>query len=92
MLGFEEFIWFPGSLVLAQYCFDALAQAGSNVAITQGIAQGIATLGPAWASASKQYWAKIGEHYPVLVTEQYVYEEWALGTYRYGWIQNRLRY
>ena len=42
--------------MLAQYCFDVK----TNVTITPGIAQGIATLGPAWASASKQYWAKIG--------------------------------
>ena len=31
-----------GSLMLAQYCFDALAQAWPNVAITQGIANFIA--------------------------------------------------
>ena len=67
MLGFEEFIWFPGSLVLAQYCFDALAQAGSNVAITQGIA----TSGLAWASASKQYWAKIGAPRDFRIAKQY---------------------
>ena len=63
---------FPGSLImLAQYCFDALAQAGPNVVITQGIAQGIATSGPAWASAPKQYWAKIGATRDFRIAKQY---------------------
>ena len=39
-----------------------------NVAITQVIA----TLGPAWASASKQYWAKIGATRGDLTLIQYI--------------------
>ena len=34
-------------------------QRDPNGTVTQSIAQGIATLGQAWANASKQYWANM---------------------------------